>query len=283
AHAVHAQRAGHALAVQRVGGAGQRGAAQGQHVHALSRVAHALLVACEHLHVGQQVVGEAHGLRHLQVGEARQDHLHVLLGHLDQRQLQLGQQAVDQVDFAAQPQAHVGGHLVVAAAAGVQALAGVAHQLRQARLDVQVHVLQVELPVEIAALDLLRDLRHAALDVRQVLRADDGLRGQHLGVGQAARDVGLPQALVEEHARRVALDQIAHGLGKQGRPGLGLGGELVLGRLRGGRRGHGGNNSEVTRMPRCKKRKFYRPAPCCLPMPRHRPRAHWYSTPATWA
>jgi hypothetical protein len=87
------------------------------------------------------------------------------------RPLQLDQQAADQVDLAAQPQAHVGGHLVVAAAAGVQALAGVAHQLRQAGLDVQVHVLQVELPVELAGLDLGADLGHAALDGGQVLGA----------------------------------------------------------------------------------------------------------------
>jgi hypothetical protein len=69
--------------------------------------------------------------------------------------LQLGEQAADQVNLAAQPQAHVGGHLVVAAAAGVQALARVAHQLGQAGFDVQVHVFQVELPLERAGLDLL--------------------------------------------------------------------------------------------------------------------------------
>jgi hypothetical protein len=51
---------------------------------------------------------------------------------------------------------------------------------------------------------------------------DDALRGQHLGVRQAARDVGLPQALVKKHAGGVALDQVAHGLGKQRRPGLRL-------------------------------------------------------------
>ncbi len=65
------------------------------------------------------------------------------------------QQVADQVDLATQPQAHVGGHLVVAAAAGVQALARVAHQLGQARFDVQVHVFQVQLPLERAGLDLL--------------------------------------------------------------------------------------------------------------------------------
>jgi hypothetical protein len=75
--------------------------------------------------------------------------------------LQVGQQAVDQVDLAAQPQAHVGGHLVVAAAPGVQALAGVAHQLGQARLDVQVHVFQVQLPFETRRPRSRADLRHA--------------------------------------------------------------------------------------------------------------------------
>jgi hypothetical protein len=53
----------------------------------------------------------------------------------------------------------------------VQALAGVAHQLGQARLDVQVHVFQVQLPLERAGLDLLRDLRHAALDGGVVFRS----------------------------------------------------------------------------------------------------------------
>ena len=93
----------------------------------------------------------------------------------------------------------------------MQALAGVAHQLRQARLDVQVHVFQGQFPFEPAIGDLLPYLRHAALDVCQVCGADDALRGQHVGVRQAARDVGVGQAFVEEHAGRVALHQLAHG------------------------------------------------------------------------
>ena len=75
------------------------------------------------------------------------------------------------VDLAAQPQAHVGRDLVVARAAGVQALAGVADERGQARLDVEVHVLEVELPLELAALDLRRDLRQAALDRGEVVGA----------------------------------------------------------------------------------------------------------------
>ncbi len=159
----------HGLAVERVAGAGQRRGAQRQAVDALAHVGHALGVAREHLHVGQHVVAEAHRLRHLQVGEAGHDHVGVLLGEVQQRLLQVGQQLGDQVDLAAQPQPHVGGDLVVAAAAGVQALAGIAHQLGQARLDVQVHVFEVELPVEGAGFDLAAICAMPALDGGVVL------------------------------------------------------------------------------------------------------------------
>ena len=77
----HAQCAGHAFVVQRVGGASQSGTAQRQAVGAAAHVAHPLGIACKHFHVGQQVVGKAHGLGHLQVGEAGQDDFDVFLSH----------------------------------------------------------------------------------------------------------------------------------------------------------------------------------------------------------
>jgi hypothetical protein len=139
------------------------------------------------------------------------------------------QQFANQVDLAAQPQAHVGGDLVVAAAPGVQAFAGVAHQLGQSGFDVEVHVLQVQLPFKVAGFNVGGDLRHAAHNGRVVVGADDALGGQHLGVGQATGDVGLPQALVKKHAGGVAFDQIAHGFRKQRGPRLGFFIELVFG------------------------------------------------------
>jgi hypothetical protein len=92
-------------------------------------LAHPLGVAREHLDVGEQVVRERHRLRDLQVGEAGQDRLGVLLGELDEGALQLGEERADAGDLVAQPQAHVGRDLVVARAPGVQALAGVAGEL----------------------------------------------------------------------------------------------------------------------------------------------------------
>jgi hypothetical protein len=130
------------------------------------------------------------------------------------------QQRRDRVDLAAQPQPDVGGHLVVARAAGVQPLARVAHQLRQPRLDVEVHVLELELPLEAAALDLAADLLQPSFDVGQVLCRDHLLCRQHARVRQAAGDVGARQALVEADAGGVALHQQIHRFGEQRRPAL---------------------------------------------------------------
>jgi hypothetical protein len=60
------------------------------------------------------MMGEAHRLGHLQMGEAGQNHFDVFFGHVDQCRLQFLEQIDDQVDFAAQPQSHIGGDLVVA-------------------------------------------------------------------------------------------------------------------------------------------------------------------------
>ena len=104
----------------------------------------------------------------------------------------------------------------------MQTLARVTHQLRQPRFDVQVNVFELQLPPELAVFNVLRDLRHATLNVGQVLRTDDGLRRQHVGVRQTALYVGPPQTLIEKDAGGVALHQLAHGLGEQGGPSLGF-------------------------------------------------------------
>ena len=81
-------------------------------------------------------------------------------------------------------------------------------------------------------LDLVGDHAQAAADVGQVRRADDALRVQHLGMREAAFDVGTPQPLIEADAGGVALDQVAHRLAEQRRPGLGFVGERVGGHRR---------------------------------------------------
>ena len=241
ADAVEAERLRHRVTIDRVARTGECGRAERQAVHAGAAVAHALRVAREHLDVREQVMAERDGLGDLQVREARHDRVGVLFREVEQRAAQVVQQAADAVDLAAQPQADVGRDLVVTRAAGVQALAGVADQRGQARLDVQVDVFQVELPFEFAALDFTLDLRHPAFDRGQVVGADDLLRGEHVRVRERAGDVDEREALVEKYRRRVALDQLGHRFREAGRPAspfcaVGTSWRFFEGRLSGVRR-----------------------------------------------
>ena len=172
---------------------------------------------------------ERHRLRDLEVREAGQDRLDVRRGDFDQHALQLGEQCADRLDLVAQPEPDVGRDLIVARAPGVQALAGIAGELDQARLDVEVHVFEIDAPPEVSALDLLADGGEAALDGGKVGRRDHLRVGQHRRVRKAAGDVGAPEPLVERDAGRVTLHELAGRLGKERRPGFGFFLELVGG------------------------------------------------------
>ena len=148
---LEAQPLGHEGAIDREGGAGQRSRPQRQPIDAAARVEHPLAVALEHLDVGQQMVAEGHGLGDLQVGKPRHHGVRMALGLRDELTLQRAQRGDDAIDLAAQPQPQVGGHLVVARTASVQPLAGVADEIGQSLLDVEMHILELEFPVELAS------------------------------------------------------------------------------------------------------------------------------------
>jgi hypothetical protein len=86
ANAVEAELLGDEFAVDRVGGAGQRGGAERQAVDALAAVGEALGVAAEHFEIGQHVVAEGDRLGDLQVGEAGHRRAGFLFGQIDQRE-----------------------------------------------------------------------------------------------------------------------------------------------------------------------------------------------------
>ena len=132
--------------------------------HSFSRragIGEAAAVAGQHLDIGQQMVAEGDGLRGLQMGEAGHRVGGVLGGAVGQGAHHVGDLRVEPVDRVAHPEAEIGGDLVVAAARGVQALAGLADALGQPRLDVHVDVFEVVDEREAAGLDLGGDGRRA--------------------------------------------------------------------------------------------------------------------------
>jgi len=221
ADAAEAQLAGHELTVDGVGHTSQGASAQGQDVGPLEAVLEAPDVAVEHLEVGEQVVGEEHGLGPLEVGVAGHDHLAIGLRQVEKRRLQATQGGQHAADGVLQVEAQVGGHLIVAGASGVQAVGSRADLLPQAGLDVHVNVFQLAPELEPAGLDLIAYLRQAAHDGLAVLLGDDALLGQHAGVSDGAGDVVPPQSPVDVDGGGEGLGSRVGGLGEAGSPNLG--------------------------------------------------------------
>jgi hypothetical protein len=224
------QRGGSARAIDGQAGARQGPGPQRGLVGPAGGVQEATAIAAQHLGVGHEVMAQGHHLRALQVGVAGQQGLGVLTGAPAQRQ----PRPVDGGDQlgAGRPgvELQIGGHLVVAAASGVQAPAGLAHQLGQPGLDVHVDVLQAGGQRQLAALDLRGHGIQAASDGLGLVLGHQTHRGQHAGVGLAAAYVITQQPAVEVDAGVQGRSGGIHGAGEAG--------AAATGRGRGGGRAH---------------------------------------------
>ena len=219
---------GRVFAVDRIGGAGESGGAQRAAVDAAAHVEEAFAVTFEHFDVGEHVVTEGHGLGDLHVGEARHDDVAAALGLGNEHFLEVFNAGDDRVDFAAQIEADVGRDLVVARAARVEALAGVADQSGKAGFDVEVHVFEFKLPLKDALFDFFLDLSHAAADVFEILFRNHADFLEHRGVGERTLNVCEGHALVKIHAGGVAENEGVDGFREAAGPGLLLGVQRVV-------------------------------------------------------
>ena len=164
-HALEPQPLGDVDAIDRQAGAGQGRRAQAQHVGPPAAVGQPVPVALELLAVGQPVVRRQDRLRPLHMGVAGQDHVEIGVAAADERSLEIDEPQVDLVDGLADPEPQVGGHLVVAAAGGVQFAADVAEPVDQRPLDVHVDVFQGRRERESALLNLLADVRRSPCSI----------------------------------------------------------------------------------------------------------------------
>ena len=121
----------------------------------------------------------------------------VLLRLAAEDRLQLQQLPHDHRDLLPDVHPKVQGHLVVAAAGGVEPLAGVADPGGEQRLHIHVDVLVVGGKFHLPRLDVRQDALEPVDDGGGVLLRDDAAVGQHLGVGHGAGDVFPVQPLVE--------------------------------------------------------------------------------------
>ncbi len=153
---------------------------------------------------GGEVVPQGGGHRLAGVGVARQGGLAVRRGQLEQPGADR-QQAVGLAQHrVAPPQPEGGDHLVVAAAAGVDLVAGLAEPLAQPVLDRGVAVLVGGIDAEAAGPRLLADRPQLSAQRLELAGVEHADRRQHLGPG------GRRQA-VPGHQREVELRVAPHG------------------------------------------------------------------------
>ncbi len=216
---LEAELLGNPLPIDRIAGAGERSAAQGQAVDPTPAIAEAFGVAGQHRFVGEQVMAEGHRLGNLQVGQARHDRGSVLLREVDERDPKRAQAHDQCIDGTAQPQPRVGRDLVVARARRVQPLAGITGELRQPHLDVHVHVFERALPDEFAALDLALYLLQATLDGGEIGGGEDAGGREHARMRKRSGNVDGGQAAVGVDRCVKALHALGHRFAEAPRPG----------------------------------------------------------------
>ena len=119
----------------------QRTRSERRHVEPPQRVEQPVDVTTERPPVREQVVGEQHRLRPLQVGVAGEVHTLGLERPCEQGLLEAEEAHGDGHQLTFAPQSQIGGHLVVAAAGGVQLPAGRPGEFGDAALDGGVDVL----------------------------------------------------------------------------------------------------------------------------------------------
>ena len=191
AHLREAEQLCGEVTVQRIGGAGQCAGAKRTYIHTLHGVFQAADVSEEHLGIRQQMMTEGDGLCALQMGVAGHHGVGVFLRLIAQHVKQLLDLLNERSTFLAQRQAHIERNLIVAAAGGVQALAGVADAGGQFALHKGVDVFGVRVDEQGAACDIGFDLLETGADLLALALFDDAGFAQHGGVGNAALDILL--------------------------------------------------------------------------------------------
>ena len=212
------KQAGDEFAIEANGRAGDRSAAEREHVEAAARVGDPAEIAVKHFDVGEQVVREIDRLRPLQVGIAGNEHVAIGRGQFDQGALRGPEQGAERVAFVAEVEAEIQGDLVIAAAGGVQLRAGVADPLGQLGLEVHVDVFEFGLEREFPRLDLRADLAQTCRDLCALLRGDQPGGFERGGVRDGARDILPPESPVVTDRLAVALEKFGGLFGKAAVP-----------------------------------------------------------------
>ncbi len=151
-----------------------------------------IAVTRQHLDIGQKMVAEGDGLRHLKMGKARHGVGGMLQRARGERAHERRDLTADAVNGVAYPEAEIGRHLIIARARRVQPLAGLADALGKARFDIHVNIFKVLREGEIPGLDIAGDPMQPVTDFLLFGFGQQSDACQHGGMGKRAAYILTP-------------------------------------------------------------------------------------------
>ena len=164
---------------------------------------------------------QPNGLRALEVCVAGKDHLDLLLCAIDEDRSQTEKRATGLGNLVPHPENKVGGHLIVAATAGVELPRYRSDELLEPPLHVHVDVFEGGVQYEGPRLELRFDLPQAVGQLLPLLLRQDLLADQHAHVDPAGAQVLSPELAVEVDGAREAFETVVGALLESAAPGLG--------------------------------------------------------------
>ncbi len=102
----------------------------------------------------------------------------------------------------------------------MKALAGIADQVCEPLLDIQMYILKINRPGKHSPADLPEDRVHAAFDIGKILGWEHADRMQHARVRQRRGDIELGEPLVEVDRCGIALHQFRDRFAEPSGPGF---------------------------------------------------------------
>jgi hypothetical protein len=140
---------------------------------------------------------ERHGLCDLQVRKAGHNGVRIALSLINKPRSQSGHLTSYALDGGTQVESYVSGNLIVSGAPCMQALAGIANQLGESRLDIHVHVLQLYLPMEGARGYLIFYLCQPTVDIADILIAQNTRGSQHVSMRARALNIIVSKRVIK--------------------------------------------------------------------------------------
>ena len=208
------------LPVDGKGGARESGRAQRKDIDPPRAVAETLPVPLQHEDIGEEMVGEQHGLSALEMRVAGHGRGAVPLGLGEQSRLHAREPFIHVSQDVAQIEALVEGDLVIARPPRVELAAHGPGQLDEPPLHVHVDVLELLAEGKAAALQLALHGFEPGFDLSQLAGLDEPGALEGAGPGEAAANVLRPEPTVEGQGRGEGLGHRIRALREAAAPGL---------------------------------------------------------------